>query len=169
MHCAIAIFFSLNSRKLFLCSHSNIWDLSKKVISPNIVFVFKFIFSDSKAPNLGRSTCTTISGCYSPANPLKLTQGSIMSSNRSPRCQETPNIPPACDPSLTLWPSSMQTQTHLSFLERREGTGQTAGMMTRDLMRHATCTLCSSMCNTVRVIVKALLLGNYCPFKIETN
>lgn len=86
-------------------------------------------FSDSRAPNLGRSTCTMISGCYSPANPSKWTQGSLMSWNLSPRCQETLNTPPACDPRLTLWPSPTPTQPLLCFLKRREGNRQTARMM----------------------------------------
>lgn len=83
--------------------------------------------SDSRAPNLGRSTCTTISGCYSPANPSKWTQGSLMSWNLSPRCQETLNTLPGCDPSLTLWP--FPTQPLLCFQKRREGSKQTARMM----------------------------------------
>lgn len=71
------------------------------LLSEKKAFYFSFLaFSDSRAPNLGRSTCTMISGCYSPANPSKWTQGSLMSWNLSPRCQETPNTPPVCDPQL---------------------------------------------------------------------
>lgn len=59
---------------------------------------FPLLYSDSRAPNLERSTCTTISGCYSPENPSRWTRGSLTSWNLSPRCQETPNILPECDP-----------------------------------------------------------------------
>lgn len=52
---------------------------------------------DFRVPNLERSTCTAISACCSPVNPSKWTLESIMISNLSQRCQETPNIPPACD------------------------------------------------------------------------
>lgn len=59
---------------------------------------FVLSFLDSKAPNLEKFTCTMISGCYFPVNPSKWIQGSHMSWNLSPRCQETPNILPVCDP-----------------------------------------------------------------------
>lgn len=113
--------------------------------------------ADSRAPNLGRSTCTMISGCYSPANPSKWTQGSLTSWNLSPRCQETPNIPPVCDPGLTRWPSPALTQPLLCFLKEEGGKQTDCWRMMDvrldetwwDLMRRATCKRDRRTFNTV--------------------
>lgn len=98
-------------------------------LSVSIIYSFVPTFSDSRAPNLGRSTCTMISGCYSPANPSKWTRGSLTSWNLSPRCQETPNTPPVCDPGLNRLTLLTSKQLLLCFLKRRMGNRQTARMM----------------------------------------
>lgn len=69
-----------------------------------------------------------ISGCYSPVNPLKWTQGSRMSWNRSPRCQKTLNIPPVCDPRSDLLKVPDANAAPPVLLEE-EGGKRTATMM----------------------------------------